>query len=97
MNMDKLADDANLSWAAYHASFSNQDDEERDHSKSLSSLLPLFYEDAKSVAMLHHGMDIVKNAVDTLNPGQVPIITADQPLFTLCKQIQWDATVKITS
>ena len=39
--------------------------------------------------MLCHGMDIVKNAVDNLNPGQVPIITADQPLYTLCKQIQW--------
>ena len=34
-------------------------------------------------------MDIVKNAVDNLNPGQVPIITANQPLYTLCKQIQW--------
>ena len=85
--MDKLADDENLSWAAYHASC-NQD-EARDCSKSLSCLLPLFYEDAKSVAMLRHGMDIVKNAVDFLNPGQVPIITADQPLYALCKQIQW--------
>jgi len=43
----------------------------------------------QSVAMIRHGMDIVKKAVDTLNPGQVPIITADQPLYTLCKQIQW--------
>ena len=87
VNMDKLADDENLSWAAYHASC-NQD-EARDCSKSLSCLLPLFYEDAKSVAMLRHRMDIVKNAVDFLNPGQVPIITADQPLYALCKQIQW--------
>jgi hypothetical protein len=86
--MDKLADDENLSWAAYHASC-NQDDEVRDCSTSLSYLLPLFYEDAKSVAMICHGMDIVKNAVDILNPGQIPIITADQPLYTLCKQIQW--------
>lgn len=39
---------------------------------------------------MRHGMDIVKNAVDKLNPGQVPIITADQPLFTLCKVIQWN-------
>ena len=34
-------------------------------------------------------MGIVKNAVDNLNPGQVPIITVNQPLYTLCKQIQW--------
>jgi hypothetical protein len=34
-------------------------------------------------------MDIVKSAVEILNPGQVPIITCDQPLYTLAKQIQW--------
>lgn len=84
VSMDELADSENLSWAAYHASCN-----QNDYSKSLGCLLPLFYEDSKSVAMLRHGMDIVKNAVDTLNPGQVPIITADQPLYTLCKQIQW--------
>ena len=27
--------------------------------------------------------------VDFLNPGQVPIVTADQTLYALCKQIQW--------
>ena len=85
--MDKLADKKNISWAAYHAS--HNQDTNGDCTKSLSCLLPLFCEDSKSVAMLCHGMDIVKNAVDNLNPGQVPIITADQPLYTLCKQIQW--------
>ena len=85
---DKPADDENLSWTAYHASC-NRTGGEMDCSMSLSCLLPLFYEDAKSVAMIRHGIDIVKNAVDNLNPGQVPVITADQPLYTLCKQIQW--------
>ena len=27
--------------------------------------------------------------MDILHPGQVPIITMDQPLYTLAKQIQW--------
>jgi hypothetical protein len=88
LNADKVIDDENLSWAAYHAGC-EQNDETRDHSKSLSCMLPLFYEDSKSLAMMRHGMDIVKNAVQHLNPGQVPVMTADQPLFTLCKQIQW--------
>ncbi|CAH3151254.1 unnamed protein product [Porites lobata] len=35
-------------------------------------------------------MDIVSKAVQSLNPGQVPIITADQPLYTIAKQIQWN-------
>jgi len=85
-NINELPDGENLSWAAYHASHSYKG---RDCSKSLGCLLALFYEDSKLVAMIRHGMDIVKNAVDTLNPGQVPIITTDQPLYALCKQIQW--------
>ena len=39
--------------------------------------------------MIRHSMDVVKTAVKVLNPGQVPIITCDQPLYTLAKQIQW--------
>ena len=34
-------------------------------------------------------MDVVQNAVDHLNPGQTPVLTVDQPLFALAKQIQW--------
>jgi len=80
--MDKLADNENISWAAYHAS--HNQDTNADYGKSLSCLLPLFCEDSKSVAILCHEMDIFKEAVDNLNPGQVPIITADQPLYTFC-------------
>ena len=38
--------------------------------------------------MIRHSMNVVKKAVDILNPGQVPIITVDQPLLTIAKQIQ---------
>ncbi len=31
----------------------------------------------------------VKSAVEVLNPGQMPILTCDQPLYALTKQIQW--------
>ena len=33
-------------------------------------------------------MDGVKNVVEHLNPGKTPVITFDQPLFALAKQIQ---------
>ncbi|QQP51545.1 uncharacterized protein LOC103506659 [Caligus rogercresseyi] len=39
--------------------------------------------------MIHHSMDVAKNAVEHMNPGQTPVITFDQPLFALAKQIQW--------
>ena len=42
-----------------------------------------------SVVMIRHSMDVVKKAVGILNPGQVPIITMDQPLYVIAIQIQW--------
>ena len=54
-----------------------------------TSLLPLFLESAHTVAMIKHSMNVVRNAVEHLNPGQTPVVTLDQPLFALAKQIQW--------
>ena len=53
---------------------------------------PLFRDQAKSLAIIRHSMDVVRKTVEIINPGQVSIITANQPLYTLtmlAKQIQW--------
>ena len=34
-------------------------------------------------------MDVIKLSVNHLNPGQVPVITLDQPLYAVAKEIQW--------
>ena len=39
--------------------------------------------------MIRHSMDVVKNAVEHVNRGQTPVVTLDQSLFALAKQIQW--------
>ena len=39
--------------------------------------------------MIRHSFDVVRSAVEYLNPGQTPVITFDQPLFALAKEIQW--------
>lgn len=77
-----------ISWAAFHASLQVSQLPE-DRNVALTSLLPLFPDEAKSVAMIRHSMDIVKTAVDVLNPGHIPVLTCDKPLYTLAKQIQW--------
>ncbi len=41
------------------------------------------------MAMIRHSMDVIKSAVEHLNAGQTPVITFDQPLYALAKQIQW--------
>ena len=38
---------------------------------------------------VRHVMDKIRNAVMLLNPGQVPVITADQPIYATAKQIRW--------
>ena len=39
--------------------------------------------------MVKHGMGILKEITDYLNPGQVHVMTFDQPLFALAKYVQW--------
>lgn len=34
-------------------------------------------------------MAVIKLSVEQLNPGQVPVIAFDQPLFAVGKEIQW--------
>ncbi len=80
-----LTGDETVSWAAYHAS--EQSATGDPSGGAITSLLPLFRDQANSVAMIRHSMDVIKRAVDIVNPGQVPVITAVQPLYTLAKQI----------
>ncbi len=74
-----------ISWSAYHASIQDA----VVPPPAIIALLPLFVENANSIAMIKHTMTIVQAAVAHLNPGQVPVLAADQPLFALAKQIQW--------
>lgn len=50
--------------------------------------MPLLRDPAHSVATVRHVMDKVRDAVQFLNPGQVPVLTADQPIYAVAKQIQ---------
>ena len=68
----------NLSWSAFHEKGTSE------LNPAISSLLPLFEEQAASPAMSRHSMD-----VQYLNPGQTPVMACDQPLFDITKQIQW--------
>lgn len=85
---DPLEEEDYISWAAYHAN--KQQPVERQVCSSV--LLPLFTDKAQSASMMLHAMNLVKLATQRLNPSQVPVITADMPLYAICKQIQWQQT-----
>ena len=75
-----------ISWSSYHASNQRIDQNARP---AITSLLPLLPDEAKSPAIIIHTMNISKNCIQRLNPGQTPVIAMDQPLFAVAKQIQW--------
>lgn len=75
----------NLTWSAYHASKKRKTEFE----VSIGALLPLLRDQAHSVPTVKHVLDKVAEVVSILNPGQTPIVTADQPIYALAKQVQW--------
>jgi hypothetical protein len=85
--LDKdLQKDDYISWAAYHASLIQSRNE---HLPVISGLLPLFQEKAATISMVKHGMNVVRQVTEHLNPGQIPVVTLDQPLYAIAKYVQW--------
>ena len=86
ISKEKLESDDNISWAAYHASNERQPS---DYQPAITSLMPMFLENAHSAPMILHGMNVIRSALQLVNPEQTPVIAMDEPLFALAKQIQW--------
>ena len=82
---DQPDSDTNISWSAHFASL--QDHVPRP--PAITGLLPLFRDSAHSLAMVKHGMNIIRNATQLVHPGQCPVLTVDQPLYAIAKRIQW--------
>ncbi len=84
LDKDNLDKEDYVTWSAYHASCQPQ----IPHTVCFNSLLPLFYESAHTVAMIKHGMTVIKQATHFVNPGQTVVMAVDQPLYALAKQVQ---------
>ena len=82
---EELTREDAIAWAAYHALQQTP----AEDPPAVCALLPLFYEKAATPAMVKHGMDVQKQAIEYLNPGQIPVTNFDQPLFALAKYVQW--------
>ena len=39
--------------------------------------------------MIKHGMEVIKQTTEFLNPGQIPAMACDSPIFAKAKYIQW--------
>lgn len=56
---------------------------------TISSLLPLLNESINSTAMVRHCIEVIQRTTRYLNADQKVLITADQPVYALGKQVQW--------
>ena len=52
-------------------------------------MLPIFLQPPTNPAMALHAMKAIQKAVAFLCPNQTPVATADQPLYTIAKKLQW--------
>ena len=74
-----------ISWSAHFATL--QDASRR--SPAISGLMPLFRDNAHSLALVKHGMDVIAKATEHVNHQQVSVLTVGQPLFAIAKKIPW--------
>ena len=49
----------------------------------------MWRETSKSPAMIKHALMVITKAIESLNPGQVPVVAFDQPLYAIAKLLQW--------
>ena len=74
---EELARDDTIAWSACHALLQAPSEDP----PAICALLPLFYEKAATPAMVKYGMDVQRQAIEYLNPRQIPVTIFDQPLF----------------
>ena len=87
--LNRLSEDENemnakMSFSAYFSSL-----KKREVIQTKSHLLPLIPEPVTSPATVRHAMMQVIAITKRVNPQQNAVITGDQPVYALGKQIQW--------
>ena len=81
---EDVEDGVSVTWAIHHASKRRG----LEFRPNMSALLSLLSEQVHSVATIKRAMNQIKEATKYLNADQIPVVTADQPLFAIAKQIQ---------
>ena len=79
-----------MSWSGYNSKITAV----QPMKPSVTCMLPIFEEKANIYLMMAPGLKVICEAVEKLNPGQVPVITADQPLYALLKILQWQNSLQ---
>jgi hypothetical protein len=82
---DESTKKVRVNWSA----FNSNNELQINSIKTVSVMLPLLEEEIASNAMVRHTIDIISKVYEKLRLDQVPIITSDQPVYAISKQVQW--------
>ena len=78
---DKLDKEDYIFVSAHFASLQSQ----APRSQAITALLPLFGENAHTMAMIQHSMKIVKEGVASVDPNQTPVIANGATIARYCE------------
>ncbi len=70
-----------IPWAPFHAAKQRSEVRRTD----ISVMWPIIDEPVHTLDMQYHCMTLISKAISHLNPGQIAVDTADQPIFALTK------------
>lgn len=82
---ENVEDAVCITWSAHYAIQKRS----KPFEVGISALMPLMRAQAHSVATSKHALEKICDTTAFLNPGQTPVVSADQPLYALANQIQW--------
>ncbi len=75
-----------IAWSVYNSLLAS---DESVKPPAEIGVYPLFPDKAASASSMKHAMELTMQATEFLNPGQISVIGADQPLYSIIKLIQW--------
>ena len=70
--------------------FSNKQTPKDFRPAAMIGVFPVLPEKAASMAMQKHAMHMIMNATEFVNPGQIPVIVGDGPLYAQQKKMSMD-------
>ena len=65
--------------------------------QGINAVLPIIPKPVHRLYTQYYCMEIIKQTIAYLNPGQIPVDLCDQPVFVLAKEIQWRYLQKLSS
>ena len=86
LSEEELENGEVVTWSGFH---SKLQDVSSVKPPAEIGILPLFPDKSTDPSIIKHAMLIVKKSTAFLNPGQTPVIGADQPIYAIAKQLQW--------